>query len=394
MAAAPAPQPAVFGSPALDQAVAGVTAGIVSTFALQPLDLLKVQLQVSTAPKTRGTLGNISWGLREIVRTGGARALYRGLTPNLVGNASSWGSYFLWYTMLKARMDGGKDHKLSAGQHLLASATSGVITAVLTNPIWVVKTRMFTTQAGQDKAYRGVTHGLATLAREEGLRGMAKGLTLAIVGVSNGAIQFMAYEEMKKRRVELRRKRLGAGASDEEVKTLSNLEYILMSGSAKLVAIAITYPYQVVRSRIQYQPALSALPLGSTVPSPLASASSRTAPLPPPPTTPSSSSSSSLPSSSSPSSTPRAPAPTPAPAPPQPYRSIPDVLLRTYRAEGAAGFYKGIATNAVRILPGTCVTFVVYEQTSRFLSRWAGRRAGAREREREGQGERDGRSEG
>lgn len=148
MAAAPAPQPAVFGSPALDQAVAGVTAGIVSTFALQPLDLLKVQLQVSTAPKTRGTLGNISWGLREIVRTGGARALYRGLTPNLVGNASSWGSYFLWsvhlspciaradltlfvppasprYTMLKARMDGGKDHKLSAGQHLLASATSG-----------------------------------------------------------------------------------------------------------------------------------------------------------------------------------------------------------------------------------------------------------------------------
>lgn len=283
---------------------------------------------------------------------------------------------------------------------------------------------------------------------------MAKGLTLAIVGVSNGAIQFMAYEEMKKRRVELRRKRLGAGASDEEVKTLvrpfssstfhparhpsfarpagspripnapqSNLEYILMSGSAKLVAIAITYPYQVVRSRIQvrrsaravatslalsfdraahprarslslsrslrtqYQPALSALPLGSTAPSPLASASSRTAPLPPPPTTPSSSSSSSLPSSSSPSSTPRAPAPAPTPAPPQPYRSIPDVLLRTYRAEGAAGFYKGIATNAVRILPGTCVTFVVYEQTSRFLSRWAGRRA------REG-GRGEGRSEG
>lgn len=31
----------------------------------------------------------------------------------------------------------------------------------------------------------------------------------------------------------------------------SNTEYILMSGSAKLVAIAITYPYQVIRSRIQ-----------------------------------------------------------------------------------------------------------------------------------------------
>lgn len=49
---------------------------------------------------------------------------------------------------------------------------------------------------------------------------MSKGMTLALIGVSNGAIQFMTYEEIKKRRVELRRKRLGAGASDEEIKRL------------------------------------------------------------------------------------------------------------------------------------------------------------------------------
>ncbi|GJN89704.1 hypothetical protein Rhopal_002691-T1 [Rhodotorula paludigena] len=347
-------EPAVFGSVALDQAVAGVGAGIVSTCAMQPLDLLKVQLQVSTAKKTRGTLAHMYASLGDIVRQGGARALYRGLTPNLVGNASSWGFYFLWYTMLKARMDGGKGHKLNAGQHLLASATSGVITAVITNPLWVVKTRMFTTTASQSQAYRGVLHGLFTLARQEGIRGMSKGLTLAIIGVSNGAIQFMTYEEMKKRRVELRRARLGPGASEEEIKTLSNTEYILMSGSAKLVAIAITYPYQVIRSRIQYQPNLS--PLG---PSPAATNS--------------------------------------APAQPviAPYRSIPDVIRRTYAHEGLAGFYKGIATNAVRILPGTCVTFVVYEQLSRAFARGASRRdAGAAAGGERGRGTRDGRDEG
>ncbi|BGO90790.1 hypothetical protein NBRC10512_002831 [Rhodotorula toruloides] len=311
--------PAVFGSPALDSAFCGVSAGIVSTICMQPLDLLKVQLQVSTAPKAHGTLGQIWWGLGEIVRQGGYGGLYRGLTPNLVGNASSWGFYFLWYTMIKARMDGGEEKKLNAGQHLLASASSGVITAVITNPIWVVKTRMFTTRADETKAYRGVLNGLATLAREEGVRGMSKGMTLALIGVSNGAIQFMTYEELKKRRVDLRRKRLGAGASEEEVKRLSNTEYILMSGSAKLVAIGITYPYQVIRSRIQYRPVSAA------------------------------------------SSTP-------------PYTSIPDVITRTYRSEGLSGFYKGIATNAVRILPGTCVTFVVYEQLSRWLGRMAERR--------------------
>lgn len=68
-----------------------------------------------------------------------------------------------------------------------------------------------------------------------------------------------------------------------------------------------------------------------------------------------------------------------------PYRSIPDVVRRTYAREGLAGFYKGIATNAVRILPGTCVTFVVYEQMSRFLGRVAegrGRSEGEGKRER------------
>ncbi|ORY91498.1 mitochondrial carrier domain-containing protein [Leucosporidium creatinivorum] len=314
----PTPTPSFFPSYSLDQAFAGITAGIISTLCMQPLDLLKVKLQVrTTAVEGRG-LTAIWSSLREIVlHEGGVKGLYRGITPNLVGNASSWGLYFLWYTMLKTRAqelngvaEGGK---LSAGQHLLASAESGVITAVMTNPLWVVKTRMFTTSATQTHAYRGVLDGLNQIARQEGIRGLSKGMVLALFGVSNGAIQFMTYEELKRWRQEVKRKRLGVGATEEEVKALTNTEYILMSGSAKLIAIGITYPYQVIRSRIQYQPTDS-----------------------------------------------------------PPYTSIPNCITRTYASEGLRGFYKGLATNAVRILPGTCVTFVVYEQVSRWLSRKAG----------------------
>jgi solute carrier family 25 folate transporter 32 len=61
------------------------------------------------------------------------------------------------YTLLKSKMDGGDSTvKLSPGQHLLASAQSGFITAVMTNPIWVVKTRMFTTSATSPAAYKNV----------------------------------------------------------------------------------------------------------------------------------------------------------------------------------------------------------------------------------------------
>ncbi|KAI5479808.1 mitochondrial FAD carrier protein [Pseudohyphozyma bogoriensis] len=307
------PPPSFFPTYALDQAFCGFSAGIISTLVMHPLDLLKVRFQVSTSsslalpsssstPSTLarrpGTLTEIYLALRDVSKAEGIRGLYRGLSPNIVGNASSWGLYFLWYTMIKSRKTGGDSSvKLSAGQHLAASAES---------------------DPKSEKAYKNVVDGLVKLATREGVPGLTKGMALALFGVSNGAIQFMSYEELKRWRVEVRRRgKGGIEMSEVELKSLSNIEYILMSGSAKLLAIGITYPYQVIRSRIQYQP-------------------------------------------------PNMP----------PYTSIPNCISRTYAAEGLTGFYKGLATNAVRILPGTCVTFVCYEQISRLLARNAKERSG------------------
>ena len=39
--------------------------------------------------------------------------------------------------------------------------------------------------------------GLSSVYEHEGIRGLYRGTTLALVGVSNGAIQFMGYEKMK-----------------------------------------------------------------------------------------------------------------------------------------------------------------------------------------------------
>jgi solute carrier family 25 folate transporter 32 len=44
-----------------------------------------------------------------------------------------------------------------------------------------------------------------------------------------------------------------------------------------------------------------------------------------------------------------------------PKLSMLSVIASTYRNEGLLAFYKGLGTNALRILPGTCTTFVVYE---------------------------------
>lgn len=120
----------------------------------------------------------------------------------------------------------------------------------MANPLWVVKTRMCTTTRHMPDAYKGLFDGLRRLYTEEGIRGLYRGMIPALFGVSHGAIQFMVYEEMKKRRNELRQQ-MGVIASDELNAKLSQTEYLVMAATSKTIAAVVTYPYQVLKSRLQ-----------------------------------------------------------------------------------------------------------------------------------------------
>lgn len=126
----------------------------------------------------------------------------------------------------------------------------GALTALMANPLWVVKTRMCTTTHNTPDAYKGLLDGLKRLYLEEGTRGLYRGIIPALFGVSHGAIQFMAYEEMKKKRNELRQAS-GIISSDEHNAQLSQTEYLVMAATSKVAATVITYPYQVLKSRLQ-----------------------------------------------------------------------------------------------------------------------------------------------
>ncbi|KAJ6543899.1 mitochondrial carrier domain-containing protein [Mycena capillaripes] len=309
--------PSFFSSAAYDHAVAGIGAGTVAVLCMNPLDLLKVKFQVATTKPTGGVGKQIWYSLRDIQRQEGWKGLYRGLGPNIAGNASSWGLYFLFYQMLKKRAsDGDPSAPLSSGAILLCSAQASAVTAIMTNPIWVVKVRMFTTRPDSPNAYRGVLHGFSSIIRTEGVSGLFRGTSLALFGVSNGALQFVAYERMKRWGFELKKKQfeLAGRPWTPEVDKLSNTAYSIMSGGSKIIALGITYPYQVVRSRIQNNATTHLYP------------------------------------------------------------TIPATIRRTWTQEGVRGFYRGLGTNLVRVLPGTCVTFVVYENIAWLLRSTAAKR--------------------
>ncbi|KAK4996273.1 hypothetical protein LTR28_000242, partial [Elasticomyces elasticus] len=77
--------------------------------------------------------------------------------------------------------------------------------------------------------------------QSEGLKGFYRGLLPSLFGVSHGAVQFMAYEQLKNHWSTSR-----GGKSN-----LTNLDYLQLSAASKIFAGSITYPYQVVRARLQ-----------------------------------------------------------------------------------------------------------------------------------------------
>jgi hypothetical protein len=61
-------------------------------------------------------------------------------------------------------------------------------------------------ECGNRMAYTDKPDGLRTIYRAEGTRGLYKGSLLALVGVSNGSIHFATYEEIKRRRTDIKKK--------------------------------------------------------------------------------------------------------------------------------------------------------------------------------------------
>lgn len=172
----------------------------------------------------------------------------------------------------------------------------GSLTAIATNPIWVIKTRILSTSVKYPRAYTSIGDGVQQIFRNEGLTGFYRGLVPSLFGVSHGALQFMFYEKLKTYR------------SSRDKKVLSVYDFLFVSGLAKVLAGSLTYPYQVVRTRLQMYDAEKS------------------------------------------------------------YSGARDVFAKVWKHEGIKGFYKGLGPNLLRVLPSTWITFLVYEKAKLVLS--------------------------
>ncbi|KAK0522004.1 Pyrimidine nucleotide transporter, mitochondrial [Tilletia horrida] len=273
--------------------------------------------------------------IRQIAAEEGSRALFKGLGPTLVGVIPARSINFYAYgngkRVLAEQLNHGVETPLI---HLSAAAIAGVATATATNPIWVVKTRL-QLEADSRKTKGGGAAGLGSagsvagankplnsfqltvrIMRSEGVRGLYKGLSASYLGVAEGTIQWVLYEYLKRLNGIDGLGHDGAGGTaagrHEPGPVARWFGTVGAAGTAKLVASLITYPHEVLRTRMRQSPP--------------------------------------------PGQAPR-------------YVGLLPTFRIVLQEEGAAALYGGLSAHLLRVVPNAIVMFSIYELTLRLTAR-------------------------
>ncbi|KAH9927314.1 mitochondrial carrier [Fomitopsis serialis] len=238
-------------------AVAGAAGGVLAMTATYPLIFISTRAAVETKKERKSVYDAVV----DVIKREGIRGLYSGLSSSLLGIAVTNGAYYYFYErsrgIILTSRRGGKG--LSTLESMLAGLVAGSATSLISNPIWVVQTSQAVRSMDQtsDKTTpkprkMGIIETIQYILRKDGIPAFWRGIGPALVLVINPVIQYTVFEQLKNSLIRRRTARLRAsGAVSSAVAVLSDIDYFILGALSKLVATSFTYPYIVVKSRLQ-----------------------------------------------------------------------------------------------------------------------------------------------
>lgn len=228
-----------------------------------PLITLSTRSQV----ESKRARSSVPDAIRRIIQREGISGLYAGLDTAVFGISVTNFVYYYWYEWSRAAFEGAATRsgrsrtKLTTLEAIAAGAFAGSATVLITNPIWVVNTRM-TARKRAPLTDRSLSSGglptlqnpsgvtlakpkapttigtIRDLFNEGGLRAFFAGVIPALVLVANPILQYTIFEQLKNM-LERRRKR-----------SVTPQDAFVLGALGKLVATALTYPYITVKARM------------------------------------------------------------------------------------------------------------------------------------------------
>lgn len=289
---------------------AGGIAGACEALTCQPLDTIKVRMQLSKSGRAPGTKprGFFATGAH-IVRRETPLALYKGLGAVLSGIVPKMAIRFASFEAYKGWLADKETGKTSLGNIFIAGLGAGTTEAVaVVTPMEVVKIRLQAQQHSladplETPRYRNAAHAVYKIVKEEGVMTLYRGVSLtAIRQATNQGANFTVYQELKK----------ALQRYQPDLPDLPSWQHMfigLISGAAGPMSNA---PIDTIKTRLQKS---TAIPGQSA------------------------------------------------------FRRIVIIAEDMWRTEGVRSFYKGITPRILRVAPGQAIVFAVYERISKIIER-------------------------
>ncbi|KAI3807569.1 hypothetical protein L1987_23499 [Smallanthus sonchifolius] len=174
--------------PVLIPPTAGAMGNIISSAIMVPKELITQRMQA-------GAKGRSWQVLLKILEKDGVLGLYAGYSATLLRNLPAGVLSYSSFEYLKAAvLMKSKQANLEPFQSVCCGALAGAISASLTTPLDVVKTRLMT-QIHSDKIAFGVSETVKQILKEEGLVGFTRGMGPRVVhSACFSAIGYFAFE--------------------------------------------------------------------------------------------------------------------------------------------------------------------------------------------------------
>jgi solute carrier family 25 protein 42 len=241
--------------------VLGGASGAFAKTLVAPFDRVKIIFQISRMPFSY--LGMVS-ELQRTVRVDGWVGLFRGNLAQVVRVLPYSGSQLCCFDMFSSlllRYRGSSSSEgssragngSSAASHLssldrvVAGASAGAVSVVLTYPLDLLRARLAVAQelpGGTPKPIAGLWTVMRDMVRSGGVLGMYRGLSPTLVGILPYAgISFAVYEALKDT---TRKANKGAGLTTRNREPVI-LERFFFGGIAGFAGQAAAYPFDIVR---------------------------------------------------------------------------------------------------------------------------------------------------
>ncbi|KAM3911580.1 mitochondrial carnitine/acylcarnitine carrier protein-like [Leptodactylus fuscus] len=227
--------------------VSGGMGGVCLTLAGQPMDTVKVNLQIQARPVEGQRLqyNNTVDCFRKIVSQQGLWGLYKGMGAPLAGVTPIMAMTFFGFSLGKKLQQNEPRDKLRPHQMFSAGMLAGLFAAIIVVPAERIKCLLQAQANSPRKRFLGPMDCAGQLFREQGIQSLYRGTVLTLLrDIPATGMYFMSYEWMKE-------KMTPHGGS---VRDLSAARILLAGGVAGMCNWVVAIPMDVLKSRFQTAP--------------------------------------------------------------------------------------------------------------------------------------------